>query len=83
MSSKHKMWQEGSDLHCAAHGVIATGDQEYLNRMVVFHVKDGHAYQPTTDPLWPNGDRPMCSRCGQRPVYLAGLCGNCYAEARR
>lgn len=31
------------------------------------------------DPLWPNGGRPLCSRCHEHPVYLAGLCGGCYA----
>jgi hypothetical protein len=38
------------------------------------------------DPLWPNGTRPPCTLCHERPVYLAGLCGTCYAaegERRR
>ena len=31
-----------------------------------------------TDPLFPGG-RPACTRCNSAPVYLAGLCGACYA----
>lgn len=36
--------------------------------------------QPEVDPLWPNGDRPMCHRCHERPVYLGGLCSKCFAD---
>jgi hypothetical protein len=32
------------------------------------------------DPLFPAGTRPTCLRCKERPVYLAGLCGVCYAD---
>lgn len=32
------------------------------------------------DPLFPAGTRPTCYRCKERPVYLAGLCGVCYAQ---
>jgi hypothetical protein len=34
--------------------------------------------EPATDPLFPKG-RPPCHLCLERPVYLAGLCGPCYA----
>lgn len=32
------------------------------------------------DWLYPNGDRPTCLNGDGRPVYLAGLCGTCYAS---
>lgn len=34
---------------------------------------------PATDPLWPHGNRPPCRNGDGVPVYLAGLCGPCYA----
>ena len=34
------------------------------------------------DPLWPKGGRPACQNGDGRPVYLAGLCGPCYAGRR-
>ena len=34
------------------------------------------------DPLFPYNSRPLCSSCATRPVYLAGLCGECYASPR-
>ena len=39
--------------------------------------------QGAVDPLWPAGDRPLCIRCRLRPVYLAGLCGGCYADTEQ
>jgi hypothetical protein len=33
------------------------------------------------DPLYPNGGRPTCRSGDGRPVYLAGRCGSCYADA--
>lgn len=30
------------------------------------------------DPLFPRGDRPRCSVCGERPAYIGGKCGECY-----
>ena len=47
------------------------------------HLHDDAAAQrasdePPTDPLFPKG-RPPCHLCLDRPVYLAGLCGPCYA----
>lgn len=33
------------------------------------------------DQLFPEG-RPECSNSDGRPVYLAGLCGSCFAEER-
>lgn len=35
---------------------------------------------PARDPLWPNGNRPLCGQCHERYVYMAGLCGRCWAE---
>jgi len=35
------------------------------------------------DPLWPAGDRPMCGECKAVPVYMAGLCGSCWAAKGR
>ena len=37
--------------------------------------------EPATDRLWPAGQRPRCLTCRERPVYLGGLCGPCYATA--
>lgn len=34
-------------------------------------------FQP--DPLWPAGGRPACRSCQAKPVYMAGLCGDCWA----
>ncbi len=40
--------------------------------------------RPSQDPLFPRSDRPTCTRCNERPVYMAGLCGACMAlDARR
>lgn len=38
---------------------------------------------PARDPLWPNGNRPLCGQCHERYVYMAGLCGRCWAEWSR
>lgn len=37
-------------------------------------------YDPTQyrDRTFPEG-RPACRECGEKPVYLGGLCGDCYA----
>lgn len=35
----------------------------------------------SVDPLFPNG-RPSCRHGDGRPVYLAGVCGQCYAAGR-
>lgn len=34
------------------------------------------------DPLWPNGGRPACAN-DDRPVYLQGLCSECWAAKSR
>ncbi len=33
-----------------------------------------------TDPLWPRGGRPLCAECHKWPMYLAALCGRCFAK---
>jgi hypothetical protein len=40
---------------------------------------DGPAGPAPRDPLWPNGHRPPCRNGDGRPVYLQGLCGDCWS----
>lgn len=36
--------------------------------------------RPKGDSLWPDGDRPSCRHGDGQPVYLVGLCADCYAR---
>lgn len=78
LPSRAKCWQPAPVRMLDEHGAPLRFCRQHARLADDLRAQYGPV-QLDADWLYPAGDRPDCSRGDGRPVYMGGLCDDCYA----